>query len=765
MDKEPVARRITVSGRVQGVGYRPFVYRRAVELGLTGWVLNGSGQVTIHVEGASSAIARFETDLVEKAPPLARPRLAESIADRIEPFSAFEIRQSAADARPDIHLPPDLFCCDDCLAEMRDPSERRFGYAFTNCTQCGPRYTIIERMPYDRPHTSMADFELCPECRHEYEDPLDRRFHAQPLACPACGPQLRFRGRDGEVTKTAALEAAVGLLRSGGIVAIKGIGGYHLVCDAANDAAAGRLRTRKNRPHKPLAVMFPACGPDGLDLVRRHVDPDGTEAAAIADPARPIVLVRKRRPDGLSQQLAPGVAELGVFLPYSPLHSLVLDGFGGPLVATSGNVSGEPVITDSDEAESRLAAVADAFLHHDRAIVRPADDAVVRIIGGRARHIRLGRGVAPMEIDLPAAMPEPTLAVGGHLKCTIALGWGRRAVVSPHIGDLDSPRSREVFQQVVRDLQALYGIRASRIVCDLHPDYAGTRWADTTGLPVVRAQHHMAHASALAGEHPEVSNWLVFAWDGIGYGLDGTLWGAEGFAGAPGRWSRVASIRPFRVTGGDRVGREPWRAAAGLMWEAGRDRYASDARGQLLHAARQKQINTITTSSAGRLFDAAACLSLGTEIASFEGQGPMLLESAARESTEGKAIAPALPLSTAQDGILRLDWEPLLDLLADDRHSAVDRALAFHVSLAEALVGQVETLKESIRFDAVGCTGGVFQNRLLGELVTERLARTGVRVVMPEQIPANDGGLAFGQLVEALFANQSRPEARQSQTA
>jgi hydrogenase maturation protein HypF len=751
MADEPLARRITVTGRVQGVGYRPFVYRQAAAHQLTGWVRNGGGEVEIHVEGPGEALARFEAALASQAPPLARASVVASIPVSSEHAPVFRIVHSAAGRRLDAHLPPDQFCCQDCLAEMADPVARRFGYAFTNCTQCGPRYTIITKLPYDRPNTSMAAFELCLDCRREYENPLDRRFHAQPLACPACGPVLTFRhGAAAVIAGDEALAAAVASLRAGRIVAVKGVGGYHLMCDPANTDTVMALRQRKGRPHKPLAVMFPLAGVDGLGAVRRAVDPGEAEDSALLDPARPIVLVRRHAHAALSPVLAPGLSELGVFLAYSPLHALMLDRFAGPLVATSGNISGEPVITDGVEAERRLGPIADAFLHHDRPIVRPADDAVVRVIAGRSRSIRLGRGSAPLEVELARPLREPVLAVGGHLKATVALGWDRRAVVSPHIGDLDHPRSLDVFERVIADLQALYGVTAQRIVCDLHPRYASTRWAEAQGRRLLRVQHHIAHASGLAGEHPEIDDWLVFAWDGIGYGTDGTLWGGEGLAGGPGRWQRVASVRPFRVTGGDRVGREPWRSAAALMWEAGRTWAPNVGDAELLRAARAGGINTATTSSIGRLFDAASSLLLGINVVSFEGQGPMMLENLAAGTADGVA----LPLHTGSDGVLRFDWAPLLDTLTDAVRPAAERAQAFHESLAETLVAQALRLREQARYQAVGLTGGVFQNRLLAELVIGRLERAGMPAFLGEHVPANDGGLAFGQLVEASFSGE-----------
>ncbi len=753
---ERTARQIVIGGRVQGVGFRPFVYRMAARYGLSGRVQNGPGQVVIHVEGDAQAITDFERALVNAAPPLAEPHLKSATATAVEDAHGFHIDASEEGAAADVHLPPDMFCCADCLAEMRDPAERRFGYAFTNCTQCGPRYTIIKALPYDRPKTSMAGFTLCPRCRREYDDPSDRRFHAQPLACPACGPTLTFQRGDAEpIVGEGALAATLAALRDGGIVAVKGVGGYHLMCDASNDAAIANLRARKHRPHKPLAVMFPQRGADGLEVVREHVALDDAEARAVADPARPIVLACRRDESPLSHALAPGLNELGVFLPYSPLHHLLLGEFGAPLVATSGNISGEPVITDNSEAASRLGSVADAFLHHDRPIVRPADDSVTRIIAGRPRPIRIGRGRAPLELTLPHALAEPILAVGGHMKGAIALGWDQRIVVSPHISELDSPRSLQVLKQVIADLQALYRVEARRVVCDAHPGYASTRWAGEQDLPVTKVQHHVAHASALAAEHPHIERWLVFAWDGIGLGEADELWGGEAFAGAPGAWRRIGSMRRFSVTGGDRVGREPWRSAAGLMWEAGRQWSPARDEDGLTAQAWRKDIGTTRTSSVGRLFDAAASLVLGVDVASFEGQGPMFLESAATQWAE----PITLPLRRDEDGVWRSDWEPLLSVLTDQDRTVAERAGIFHASIAQALVDQAHALVETEKPQAIGLTGGVFQNRLLSERVIALLNENGFEARLPEIVPANDGGLAFGQVIEVLAADNTAPQA------
>ncbi|HHO68094.1 MAG TPA: carbamoyltransferase HypF [Gammaproteobacteria bacterium] len=738
-----------LDGRVQGVGFRPFVYRLARAHGLTGWVQNRLGQVVIRSCGPAPAQQAFGRALIEQAPPLARPRLCER--RRIPCFDAagFDIRTSAAHGERAVHLPPDGFTCDACLAELHDARDRRYRYPFINCTQCGPRYTLIRSLPYDRSATSMAGFTLCPDCAREYRNPADRRFHAEPVACPACGPALRFVATDAPPVQgdEAALAAACRLLAQGGILAVKGIGGYHLLCDARSDAAVARLRERKRRPDKPLAVLFPAPPQAPLQALAADVELDDEAAAALRSPGRPIVLLPRRRDSRLAPGIAPGLDEVGVMLPYSPLHHLLLEDFGAPLVATSGNLSGEPVLTDEHEAQARLAGIADAFLHHDRPILRPADDPLLRRLGGRLRPLRLGRGTAPLEMELPFRLPAPVLAAGGHLKNTLALAWDRRVVVSPHIGDMGSARSLAVFEQLARDLQAVYGVQAAVLLCDAHPDYATSRWARRQGLPVQPVFHHEAHASALAGEHGGGDDWLVFSWDGTGLGRDGSLWGGEALAGAPGHWQRVASLRPFRLPGGDRVAREPWRSAWALCREHGHDWRPPDVAAgdlELLAQAWERGLNTPTSSAAGRLFDAAAALLGVCHRASYEGQAPMQLEALCA----GGAAPLALPLQADAGGVWRSDWRPLVDDLLDGPGSAAHKAQRFHASLAAALVAQAEQVRRQRKVRRVGLCGGVFQNRVLTALAVAGLRAAGFEVCLNRQLPASDAGLAFGQVVE-----------------
>jgi hydrogenase maturation protein HypF len=738
----PEARRWILTGRVQGVGFRPFVYLLAQRFDLKGVVQNQLGQVMIELEGETSVLDDFSSALITDAPPLSRPHITSISSIPPRGFTSFQILDSASAGETHIHVPPDLYLCADCQREMNTSQDRRYRYPFINCTQCGPRYTLITSMPYDRANTTMAGFALCDACRDEYEDPASRRFHAEPIACPQCGPQLEFVSGDARLQREAALDACIVALRRGEIVAVKGIGGYHLMCDARNADSIARLRERKHRPHKALAVMF-----KDIAAVRAELEVAAQAEAALCDAARPIVLLPRSPVSSLPDGIAPGLQEIGAMLPYTPLHHLLLAALDTPLVATSANLSGEPVLTEGVEVETRLGKVADAFLHHDRPIVRPADDAVLRIIGAQARLIRPGRGIAPIEIELPFEMPQPTLAVGGHMKNTLALGWGSRAVLTPHIGDLDAPRSIAVFEQVIADMQRLYGVTAQAIVCDAHPHYASSRWAAKQGLPVRTVWHHHAHAAALALEHGADKSWLTFTWDGVGLGEDGSLWGGETLQGRIGDWRRVAHLRPFRLPGGDKAAREPWRSAAGLCWETGTDSAFPVDDISLLHTAWQRGINAPQTSAAGRLFDGAAHLLGLIAHASYEGQGGMLLEQCASGETE----AIVLPLHEDAYGALVVDWQPLLAAMQREDVPVATRAMQFHRSLARSIVMQAQRLHAQQPFDAVGLSGGVFQNKLLAELALEGLQQAGFDAYLPQQIPCNDGGIALGQLMEAGF--------------
>lgn len=547
-----------------------------------------------------------------------------------------------------------------------------------------------------------------------------------------------------------ALQATLAALRAGGVVAVKGIGGYHLMCDATNADAVARLRERKHRPHKPLAVMFPdeaaitratILGPAAADMLR--------------GPACPILLLPWRGDTVIADAVAPGCRDIGVILPYSPLHHLLLAGFAAPLVATSGNISGEPVLTDNADAESRLSDIADAFLHHDRPIARPADDPVLCQIAGRLRPIRLGRGTAPLELALPQALQQPMLALGAQGKNTVALGWGRRAVVSPHLGDMDTPRAIALLRQIAGELQALHGVRAQSIVCDLHPTYSTTRLAREFGLPVVRVPHHRAHAAALAAEHDGPEPWLVFTWDGAGFGEDGTIWGGEALLGRPGAWRCVASLRPFALPGGERAAREPWRSALAVCWEIGVPWTVTDRDTNVLRHAWERDVNCPRTSSAGRLFDAAAALLGLIETASHEAHAPMLLEAACTT----RAAPLPLPIGRRDDGVWITDWAPLIGRLTQTAPAGMtvechaspvaECADVFHATLAGCLRDQAMAVRNEHGPIRIGLTGGVFQNRVLTEHALDLMREAGFTVHLPERLPCNDAAISFGQLVEA----------------
>ena len=741
------ARRWLIGGRVQGVGFRPFVCLLANEVGVSGSVRNLGGHVEVVVR-ADLSVSLFLRRLLSEHPPIARPELVsiETCEHVVEP--GFRILPSTGGSGS--VLIPDQSVCKSCLAEMADPNARRYRYPFITCTQCGPRFTIAKAMPFDRASTVMAEFPLCAPCRAEYEHPADRRFHAQVMACPDCGPALSFRnGVDHVDGNEAALARTIAALRDGVIVAVKGIGGYHLMCDARDDAAVMRLRARKRRSSKPLAVLFPRAGANGLDIVRACCTPSPEEAGALRRRDRPIVLVPLREDSGLSPSLAPGLRELGAMLPHSPLHHLIAGAFGGPLVATSGNVAGEPVLTDPAEAERLLAPVAGAFLHHDRPILRPADDGVVRIIAGRPRPLRLGRGSAPLELTLPHPVERPLLALGGQMKVTLALAFGARVVISPHLGEILSPRGLDLLEATAETLQRLHGVRARTLICDSHGGYTSTRWAEALGhTPVLRVPHHHAHAGAVAGEFPDESRWLCFTWDGVGLGEDGTLWGGEAMLGHPGAWARVATFRPFAPPGGDKAAREPWRSAAALAWELGLDWRPPIADVALARAAWARRLNSPETSSVGRLFDAAAAFLRLVQRAGHEGEGPMALEAIA-EAGSGFPEARPLPLRLRSDGVLQADWAPLVPALLDETRSPSRRAAMFHASLARCLVDQAIAVRRSHGAFAVGLTGGVFQNRLLTEMALHGLREAGFRAYLPIRVPCNDAGLSFGQIVEA----------------
>jgi hydrogenase maturation protein HypF len=699
---------------VQGVGFRPFVYRLAQELGLGGWVLNSGAGLEIEVEGGPEATAEFLLRLDRDKPPPAVVLTRE--ISRLEPrgYQTFEIRPSGADAARTTSVLADLATCPACLGELLDPANRRHLYAFTNCTRCGPRYTIVLDIPYDRPNTTMRGFRLCPDCRREYFNPADRRFHAQPNACPACGPRLDL-----------PVEEAARALGAGLIVALKGIGGFQLLADARSSPAVVRLRRRKHREEKPFALMMP-----DLDSVRRwcRVSPD--EEDVLRSPAAPIVLLEPSGEPGIAPEAAMSSPFLGVMLPYSPLHHLLMRAFPHPVVATSGNRSDEPIAIANEEARERLTGIADVFLAHDRPIARPVDDSVVRLSRGRVQPFRRARGYAPLPVRVPFEMP-PLLAVGAHLKNTVAIAVGRQVYVSQHIGDLDTLEARRGFARAIEDLCRLYAFRPEAVVCDLHPDYASTLWARSCGLPVIAVQHHHAHVAACAAENDLDAPWLGVGWDGTGYGLDGSIWGGEFFRRDGASLERVAHLRPFRLPGGEAAIRQAWRSAASLRWELGMEPECPGPVRRML----ERNLNCPLTSSVGRLFDAVAALAGIARESRFEGQAAMLLERA----IGGLRTDEAYPLPAG-------DWAPLVRAVDRDVSRGIPAgriAARFHNSLAEWI--REEARRAGLR--RIIMSGGVFQNRYLTERAAALLEADGFTVFTHQRVPPNDGGIALGQAV------------------
>jgi len=813
----PERLRIEVQGAVQGVGFRPFVYRLATELGLAGWVINDTRGVFIEVEGPRAVLEHFLARLPAESPP--RAQIQSLTHTWLSPagYAGFEIRASAESGARIALVLPDIATCPACLAEVFNPADRRHRYPFTNCTNCGPRFSIIQALPYDRPNTTMSRFTMCPACQREYTNPLDRRFHAQPNACPICGPTLALYEKspgDNEarsVSATAmpqpdrwrvtcegdeALRRAAAALRAGHIVAVKGLGGFHLMVDARNGPAIQRLRERKPRRDKPFALMA-----RDLDQARAICEVSPEAEALLTAPEAPIVLLRRRRPAGeadstatVAEQVAPGNPYLGVMLPYTPLHHLLLAELDFPVVATSGNLTDEPICTDEVEALQRLGGIAELFLVHNRPIARHVDDSVAWLVAGSPRLLRRARGYAPLPVLL--RQPVPTiLAVGAHLKNTISLSVGRQVFISQHIGDLETPEALAAFQRVIADFLRLYEARPVAIAHDLHPDYLSTRWAQEQGwqgaggqrpgeekdgrdgqVTLIGVQHHHAHLAACLAENHAQGPALGVTWDGTGYGSDGTVWGGEFLVGDARGFLRAAHLRPFRLPGGDAAVQAPWRVALALLWETyGEAAFAWQelallagrraAERTLIAQMLARGVNSPLTTSAGRLFDGiSALIGLRQEI-TFEGQAAMALEFAADQDEDGaypmaiskaEASEPSQEAGPGPSGYaghageppLILDWRPLVAAVVDDlRRGTAPGIMAarFHNGLVEAIL----RVARAIGLPQVALTGGCFQNRLLTERAYQRLTQAGFKVLLHRQVPPNDGGISLGQVVVA----------------
>lgn len=750
-------RRIHINGIVQGVGFRPFVFRLASRLGLGGSVQNNSVGVTIECEGPRASIEELQRLLRVELPVLAR--ITELHSEQVPPSgeTAFSIITSSRAQIAGTLIAPDVAVCDDCLRELFDPNDRRYRYSFINCTNCGPRYTIVERIPYDRPFTSMRVFPLCPDCEREYRDPADRRFHAQPNACPKCGPRLTWRHGDSVIAGTGAIERTIECLRQGQVVAMRGLGGFHLAIDPHNDRAVMTLRERKGRAEKPFALMAP-----DVASVRKFCVVSPEEESLLRHYSRPIVLLQKNDAAGLPDSIAPGQNYLGFMLPYTPLQYLLLRDHFDALIMTSGNYSDEPIAIGNDEAGERLGALADCFLFHDREILQRCDDSIARVAAGKPRIMRRSRGYVPEPIILRKATSKNIVAVGGELKNTIGFSRGRTVFLSQHIGDLDNPSALAFFRHSIEHLQRLLEVTPQVIAYDLHPEYLSTKWAlAQSGLPAISVQHHHAHLASVMAENGARERTIGIILDGTGYGLDGTLWGGEVLIGDYRSFERFAWLEPVLMPGGAQAIHQPWRMALSYAYHAYKDdiesldleslRAIGPSERRILIQMMNQGLNCPVTSGCGRLFDGvAALMGLKGEV-SYEAQAAMLLEMAigGYNASPDDWYRSALP-SRLSGGAIAVS--PLIKAVVEDIRARTEKskiAARFHKTLVELFVQAAVVARASSGVNAVGLSGGVYQNVYLLELIVERLKQEEFSVLTHTQVPTNDGGIALGQIVVA----------------
>ncbi|MBK8270924.1 MAG: carbamoyltransferase HypF [Planctomycetes bacterium] len=755
LPRPSVRARLNVRGAVQGVGFRPYVYRLATALGLSGFVRNDSRGVSIEVEGVVDSVNEFVRRLPNEAPSPANVENVSQVIMTTLGTLEFRIGESQDDGVLTANVMPDLAMCSLCLSEMLDSANRRYRYPFTNCMQCGPRFTIIESIPYDRENTSMRRFRMCRDCRAEYDDPANRRFHAQPNACPACGPQLALWTKQGVTlaSRDEALLAAAQAVRLGEIVAVKGIGGFHLMVDARNEDAVRRLREQKNREEKPLALMIP-----NMAIIRQYCSVSEIEEHLLRSSAAPIVLLRRThnfRGDSIAPNVAPGNPNLGIMLPYSPLHHLLMNELRFPIVATSGNRSDEPICIDEHEALSRLAGIADCFLVHDRPIVRPVDDSVTRVAMNTAMILRRSRGYVPAPI-CGSDGPEPILAVGGHLKNTVAVASHERVFLSQHIGDLATREALCAFENAAMALQNLYRVQSHVTACDMHPDYASSQYARRLASRVIEVQPHHAHIAACMAEHDLQGEVLGVCWDGTGFGPDNTVWGGEFLRATREGYQRVAHLRPFSLPGGSSAVDEPRRSALGLLYEAFGpalgdmsnlipiQSFSATELRALMHMI-ERGINSPRTTSMGRLFDGIAALIGIRQRAAFEGQAAMELEYAAADLNSAKSY----PFELSQiRTVPQINWEPMLRAIVKDLRSHIS-AQCISTRFHRTLIDMIGFVAKQVAIGPIVLAGGCFQNLILLEGAINRLRLDGREVYWPQRVPTNDGGLALGQAVVA----------------
>jgi hydrogenase maturation protein HypF len=781
--------KIKIQGAVQGVGFRPFIYRLAHELQLTGWVINSSQGVFIEAEGSQVALETFLLRIGKEKPPQSFIQSLEHSFLDPRGYETFEIRESEESGEKTVFVLPDIATCPDCLKEIFDPGDRRYLYPFTNCTNCGPRFSIIEALPYDRPNTTMKEFTMCDRCRAEYENPADRRFHAQPNACPDCGPHLEFRDSTGNVLVRHhnALLAAAQAIREGKIAAVKGLGGFHLMVDAGNPEAVQLLRERKRREEKPFALMFPS-----LKSIKEHCLVSELEERLLRSAESPIVLLQQRkqsdpdknanilfanrdeilqdfksqipnptRPFGeseIAEGVAPGNPYLGALLPYTPLHYILMAELNFPIVATSGNISDEPICIDEQEALQRLSGIADFFLVHNRPIIRHVDDSMGRIMAGREIILRRARGYAPLPITVKDSLP-PALAVGAHLKNTVAMSVNNQVFISQHIGDLETEASYRAFREVIDSFSRLYETEPAGIICDVHPGYMSTQYARERELPLKLVQHHYAHILACMAENELQPPVFGISWDGTGYGLDGTIWGGEFLLITENSFERTGCLRNFSLPGGEKAVKEPRRSALGLLYEVWGDslferkglaplQAFSEPELKIIAAMLRQKINLPVTSSAGRLFDGVASLVNLRQIIRFEGQAAMELEFLIQYAELEGRYDFQLKNMKKYGNFPRfiIDWESMVRGILQDvkkKTPVSEISLKFHNTLIEMGVAAAKRVGCS----KVALSGGCFQNKYLTEGMVQRLREEGFLPYWHQRVPPNDGGISLGQIV------------------
>jgi hydrogenase maturation protein HypF len=747
-------RHITVEGIVQGVGFRPFVYGLARKNGLAGFVLNDMAGVTIELEGAPAAMESFLTHLREQPPPLARIEKVDCLIIPPKGEAAFNIVGSQGEEERSVLISPDTPTCDDCLKELFDPMDRRYRYPFINCTNCGPRFTIIKDVPYDRERTTMGRFEMCSDCAREFHNPTDRRFHAQPNACPQCGPRVRLLDAHGhEILDGEPVSHAARLLRQGAVVAVKGLGGYHLACNSLDHDAVERLRARKHREEKPFALMT-----KDLRAVKQLCLVSKEDEILLRSYARPIVLLRMRDKIQLGEAVAPGQRQLGLMLPYTPLHHLLLMDADVPLVMTSGNLSEEPIAYKDDDALCRLGKIAEYFLVHDREIHMRCDDSVARTIGKQELLIRRSRGYAPQPISMAVPFVQPIVACGAHLKNTFCLGKERHAFMSHHIGDLENYETWDSFAKGIEHFKNLFAIEPSLIAHDLHPEYLSTKYArGVNGLTKIGVQHHHAHIASCMAEHGLEGPVIGVAFDGLGYGGDGTIWGGEFLVAKLSGYERRAHLRTVPLAGGDRAIREPWRMAVSYLRDAlGKNPFSLDLPGwdvipekkiEIVTSMMERGLNTVQTSSCGRLFDAVASIMGLRHKVNYEGQAAIELEMAALEG-----ISESYPFEIGANSPWEIDMRPAIERLVQEIQMKVSvglMAAKFHNTLVAVIVEVCRRLRETDDLNLVCLSGGTFQNTYLLERVIPALRSCGFEVFLNRKVPTNDGGIAFGQAAVA----------------